>query len=103
MVSGEDALFTSYPVRPAPDFSFAAGVPWSPLRTTVGKVLYTSLPRPGDPTAPFTTSLMGDGWGAYVTSKGTGADVTLTLGSTAGVKPRAVVMRLKGDLPLPPP
>lgn len=101
MVSGEDALFASYPVRPAPDFSFAAGVPWSPLRTTVGKVRYTALPRPGDPTAPFPTSLMGDGWGAYVTAKGTGADVTLTLGSTAGVKPRAVVMRLRGNLPLP--
>ncbi len=99
MFSGETALFTSYAgsLKPAPDLSYASGVPWSPLHTTTGRVRYTKL----QPATPFTSQLRADGWGAYLSGKGTAGapTATLTVDSTAGVKPRVAVVRLKGDLP----
>ncbi|MBK9518448.1 MAG: hypothetical protein IPO09_14070 [Anaeromyxobacter sp.] len=93
------ALFSGETFTPQPAWSFATGVPWSPLHTTVGYAGYTSLPRPAQPT--FVTSLRNDGWGAYVTGLGQGQEATLRLDSTAAVKPHAVVVRFKGSLPKP--
>lgn len=97
LFSGEDALFASYPQKPSPDWSFAPlPAPWAPLHVAVGKVGYTTLPRPGG--AAFAASLRADGWGSLVTGRGTGTDATLTITSSAAVKPRAAVVRFKGSL-----
>lgn len=100
LFSGEDAMFTGYPLKPSPDWSFAAAPAlWSPLHAAVGRVGYTSLPRPGTAAgAPFPTSLKKDGWGSFVTGKGRGTEATLTITSTAAVKPRVAVVRFKGNL-----
>jgi hypothetical protein len=97
LFSGEDPLFAAYPgpLRPAPHLSFAAGTAWSPLHVEVGPVKYTRL-QPG--AAPPTT-LRNDGWGAYLSGRGTGGEATLTIGSSATVKPQVAVVRFKGDLP----
>jgi hypothetical protein len=106
LFSGEDPLFTGYPAypaaTPAPLFSFApAPAPWAPLHTAVGRVGYTSLPRAAAPTSPFVTTLRNDGWNAFVTGVGQGSEVTLTVTSTASVKPRLAVVRFKGSLTHP--
>jgi hypothetical protein len=116
LFSGEDPLFTTYPVKPAPAFSFASGVPWSPLHQALtvttpqngggstlhyGYVAYGDLSPAATPATPLLATLRRDGWRSYVTRQGSGTDVQLTVTSTAAVKPRAVVVRFKGTLPLP--
>lgn len=91
------ALFSGETFSPAPAWSYASGVSWSPLHTTVGYTAYTSLPRPLQ--ATFTTSLKADGWAAFVTGVGQGGEATLRIDSTAAVKPQVVVMRFRGSLP----
>lgn len=101
LFSGETPMFTAYPASPVPGMSFAPVPDWSPFHADVGRPRYTALPRPGDPTAAFVTSLRADGWGAYVTGLGTGGAATVTVSSSAGVKPRVAVVRFKGSLPNP--
>jgi hypothetical protein len=98
LFSGEDPMFAAYPLKPAPAWSFAVQpAAWFPLHTTVGRVAYPTLPPAGGASLP--TKLHQDGWGAYVSHLGTGADATLTISSTAAVQPRVVVVRFKGSLP----
>jgi hypothetical protein len=107
LFSGEDSMFTTYPLKPAPAFSFAPPpAPWAPLHTALvdgsgryGRVAYTTLPRPGG--ASLLTTLHTDGWGAYVTGKGSGVDASLGISTTAAVQPHVVVIRFKGSLQLP--
>ena len=66
----------------------------------MGYASYYGLPYSGQPT--FTADLRANGWGLYVTGLGSGADATVTVTSTAAVKPYVVVTRFAGSLPLPP-
>jgi hypothetical protein len=92
---GAAALFSGRSFSPAPGWEFAGGVPWSPLYTAVGRVSLTQLAVPG----PVTSTVQAGGWAAFQSGFGQGGDATITVTSSTGVVPQALLLRFKGTLP----
>jgi hypothetical protein len=105
-------LFSGESFSPLPAWDYAAGTTWAPfhdvlkwvdrsvspnvLRGPPTYVDYMPLPKPIGPAFP---ALRTDGWGAYMTGKGTNSTATVTITSTAAVKPHVVMVRFTGSLP----
>jgi hypothetical protein len=114
MIRWANALvFSGESFSPLPEWDFASGpgVPWSPLHQTLkwvdrsgatavlrdgAYVDYTPLPLPATETFP---PLRADGWGLYLTGKGTGGTATVTVTTIAPFKPHVVLVRFAGTLP----
>jgi len=95
---------------PAWDYASGPGVPWSPLHQVLkwddrsgatpvvrdgAYVDYTPLPAAPASFLP----LRADGWGLYLTGKGTGGTATVTVSTIAPFKPHVVLVRFTGTLP----
>jgi hypothetical protein len=105
-------VFSGETFSPLPAWDFPAGTNWAPLHdkmlwvdssggTPVAKgayVDYTPLPALPSQAASF-PALRTDGWGLYLTGKGTGATATITVTSAAINKPHVVLTRFTGTLP----
>jgi hypothetical protein len=102
-------LFSGENFAPDSRFNFATSVPWSPLHTSLcssrdladgyqghdGHLGYRTL----NPGSPQGAPLRQDGWNAFVTGTGNGADTTITVTSQNGDHPYVVVARFSGVLP----
>jgi hypothetical protein len=86
-------LFSGWSADPAPTLDFAADAPWSPLHA---RVAWPSFDPLGASAATLT--LRTDAGAAYQTGLGSGADATLTLQSSAALRPTLVVARVKKAL-----
>jgi hypothetical protein len=70
------------------------GANWTPLHSKVAYLNYEAL-NPGG----RSLTLRKDGWNAFVTGNGLGGAATITVSSSAEVKPTVVVVRFSGTLP----
>ena len=113
MIRWANALvFSGETFSPLPAWDFPAGTNWSPLHdrllwvdTSGGTAVrrsafvdYTPLPALPSQAASF-PGLRTDGWGLYLTGKGTGATATVTVSTPAPLKPHVVLVRFAGTLP----
>ncbi|HLL51904.1 MAG TPA: hypothetical protein VK447_00070 [Myxococcaceae bacterium] len=87
-------MFSNESFSPAVGQFDFKGANWTPLHSKVRYLNYEAL-NPGGKSL----TLRKDGWNAFVTGNGVGGTATVTVSSSATVKPTVVVVRFSGALP----